>query len=118
LTDAAGGKGERVSIVKINAITVPKDKQERFEERFRGRAGAVDKTPGFEWFELLRPVEGTDQYLVYTRWASEEAYQEWAGGQDFARAHQGGGDELAPAAAPSSHLWSYEVLETAGPAGS
>ena len=36
------------------------------------RAGAVEKTPGFEWFELLRPLEGTDQYLVYTRWSSEE----------------------------------------------
>jgi heme-degrading monooxygenase HmoA len=60
-----------MSVVKINAITVPKDKQERFEERFRGRAGAVEDTPGFEWFELLRPQEGTDQYLVYTRWSSE-----------------------------------------------
>ena len=69
-----------MSIVKINAITVPPDKQERFEERFRGRAGAVEKTPGFEWFELLRPLEGTDQYLVYTRWESEEAYRAWAGG--------------------------------------
>ena len=66
-----------MSVVKINAIPVPTDKQERFEERFRGRAGAVEKTPGFEWFELLRPLEGTDQYLVYTRWESEEAYQSW-----------------------------------------
>ena len=55
-----------MSVVKINAITVPKDKQDRFEERFRGRAGAVESTPGFEWFDLLRPLEGTDQYLVYT----------------------------------------------------
>jgi heme-degrading monooxygenase HmoA len=67
------GKGRAMSVVKINAITVPKDKQERFEERFRGRGGHVEKTPGFEWFELLRPLEGTDQYLVYTRWSSEEA---------------------------------------------
>ena len=87
-----------MSVVKINAVTVPKDKQDRFEERFRGRAGAVEKTPGFEWFELLRPLEGTDQYLVYTRWSSEEAYQAWQYGQDFDRAHDGGGDTLAPAA--------------------
>src|SRR3712207_8455097 len=80
-----------MSVVKINAITVPKDKQERFEERFRGRAGEVEKTAGFEWFELLRPLEGTDQYLVYTRWTSEEAYRAWEQGQDFARAHAGGG---------------------------
>jgi len=98
-----------MSVVKINAIQVPKDKQERFEERFKGRAGAVEKTPGFEWFELLRPLEGTDQYLVYTRWSSEEAYRTWQSGQDFDRAHDGGGDTLAPAAveaapAPSARL--------------
>ncbi len=85
-----------MSIVKINAITVPPDRQERFEERFRGRAGAVERTPGFEWFELLRPLEGTDQYLVYTRWTDEESYQAWQSGQDFDRAHDGGGDTLAP----------------------
>ncbi|WP_091329619.1 antibiotic biosynthesis monooxygenase family protein [Geodermatophilus ruber] len=104
-----------MSVVKINVITVPPDRQARFEERFRGRAGAVENTPGFEWFELLRPQEGTDQYLVYTRWSSEAAYQAWQSSQDFDRAHSGGGDSLAPAAAQSSHLWSYEVLESAGP---
>ncbi len=104
-----------MSVVKINAITVPKDKQERFEERFRGRAGAVESTPGFEWFELLRPVEGTDQYLVYTRWSSVEDYEAWQSSQDFDRAHDGGGDTLAPAAAHSAHVWTYEVIEYAGP---
>ena len=104
-----------MSIVKINAVTVPPDKQERFEERFRGRAGAVEKTQGFEWFELLRPLEGTDQYLVYTRWESEEAYRAWEQGQDFARAHGGGGDALAPAASDSHHLWSYQVIESSAP---
>ena len=87
-----------MSVVKINVVTMPEDKRARFEERFRGRAGAVETTPGFEWFELLRPVEGTDSYLVYTRWESEEAYQAWQTGQDFDRAHEGGGDTLAPAA--------------------
>ena len=104
-----------MSVVKINAISVPAEGKQRFEERFRGRAGSVEKTPGFEWFELLRPLEGTDQYLVYTRWESEEAYRSWQSGQDFDRAHSGGGDDLAPAAAPSSHLWSYEVLESSAP---
>ena len=104
-----------MSVVKINAIVVPPHAQERFEERFRGRAGEVEKTPGFEWFELLRPIEGTDQYLVYTRWESEEAYRSWESGQDFARAHDGGGDTLAPAASVSHHLWSYAVVESSAP---
>ena len=82
-----------------------------FEKRY------VEETEGFEWFELLRPQEGTDQYLVYTRWSSEEAYRSWESSQDFARAHEGGGSDLAPAASDSHHLWSYEVLESTGPKG-
>ena len=39
----------------------------------------------------------------------------WESSQDFARSHTGGGDELAPAASDSHHLWSYEVLESTGP---
>ncbi len=104
-----------MSVVKINVVTMPEDKRARFEERFKGRAGAVETTPGFEWFELLRPVQGTDSYLVYTRWSSEEAYREWQSGQEFARSHDGGGDDLAPAASDSHHLWSYEVIESTGP---
>ncbi|WP_222269604.1 antibiotic biosynthesis monooxygenase family protein [Modestobacter marinus] len=107
-----------MSVVKINVVTMPPDKWERFEERFRGRAGAVETTPGFEWFELLRPVEGTDAYLVYTRWSSQAAYEAWQTSQDFDRAHDGGGDTLAPAAERSQqHVWSYEVIQSAGPAG-
>ena len=104
-----------MSIVKINVLEVPAEQREVLEKRFASRAGAVENSDGFEWFELLRPVEGTDQYLVYTRWSSEEAYRSWQSGQDFDRAHDGGGDTLAPAAADSHHLWSYEVLESAGP---
>ena len=106
-----------MSVVKINVVTMPEDKRQRFEDRFKGRAGAVETTPGFEWFELLRPLEGTDQYIVYTRWSSEEAYRAWESSQDFARSHEGGGDDLAPAASDSTHLWSYEVIESAGPKG-
>src|SRR3954471_5032818 len=71
------GRVTVMSVVKINAITVPEDRRESFEERFRSRAGAVEKTPGFERFELLRPQDDTDLYLVYTRWESEEAFQAW-----------------------------------------
>src|SRR3954454_25298513 len=99
-----------MSIVKINAITVPKDKQERFEERFRGRAGAVEDTEGFEWFELLRPQEGTDQYLVYTCWSSEEAYRGGESSQDFARAHDGFDSDVAPAASDYHLVLSYAEL--------
>ncbi|MFB6535084.1 antibiotic biosynthesis monooxygenase family protein [Streptomyces noursei] len=56
------------SVVKINVLTVPAEQRETLEQRFASRAHAVESSDGFEWFELLRPVEGTDNYLVYTRW--------------------------------------------------
>jgi heme oxygenase (mycobilin-producing) len=106
-------EGDDMSVVKINAITVPEDRRESFEERFRSRAGAVEQTAGFERFELLRPQEGTDLYLVYTRWESEEAFQAWHDSQDFNRAHHGG-ESRAPVAS-HSQLWSFQAIENAGP---
>ncbi|MFD3871256.1 antibiotic biosynthesis monooxygenase family protein [Streptomyces sp. NPDC058623] len=107
-----------MSIVKINALTVPAEQREVLEKRFASRAGTVENSDGFEWFELLRPVEGTDQYLVYTRWRSEADFQAWMEGPMKA-AHQGGdaptgGDRPKPAASGSS-VWSFEVVQQASP---
>lgn len=79
-----------MSVVKINVLTVPQEQRETLEKRFASRAHAVEGSDGFEWFELLRPVEGTDDYLVYTRWRDEASFQAWMEGPMKA-AHQGGG---------------------------
>lgn len=108
-----------MSIVKINVLAVPAEQREVLEQRFASRAGAVEGSDGFEWFELLRPVEGTDQYLVYTRWRSEEDFQAWMNGSMKA-AHGGGGaggaeGERPRPAASGSTLWSFEVVQQASP---
>ncbi|MEV7613813.1 antibiotic biosynthesis monooxygenase [Streptomyces sp. NPDC089799] len=108
-----------MSIVKINALTVPAEQREVLEKRFASRAGSVENSDGFEWFELLRPMEGTDQYLVYTRWRDEAAFQAWMEGPMKA-AHQGGaggegGGERPKPAASGSTLWSFEVVQQAAP---
>ncbi|MFC7928783.1 antibiotic biosynthesis monooxygenase family protein [Streptomyces cinereoruber] len=108
-----------MSIVKINVLTVPAEQREVLEQRFASRAGAVEGSDGFEWFELLRPLEGTDQYLVYTRWRSEEDFRNWMDGSMRA-AHQGGGEgggERPKPAASGSTLWSFEVVQQAAPKG-
>jgi len=105
-----------MSVVKINALTVPAEMREQLESRFAARAGAVEGSDGFEHFELLRPVEGTDLYLVYTRWASEEAFEAWHSSQDFARGHGQEGGEHRPPASSASQIWSFEVIQEAGPA--
>ena len=66
-----------MSVVKINAISVPPGAGPELEARFAARAGAVETMPGFEEFQLLRPVEGDDRYFVYTRWDTEESFQSW-----------------------------------------
>jgi heme oxygenase (mycobilin-producing) len=103
----------RMSIVKINVLSVPAEQREALEQRFGARAGVVENSDGFEWFELLRPVEGTDRYLVYTRWRSEEDFQKWMSGPMQA-AHRGDGEGRRPAATDST-LWSFEVVQQAGP---
>src|SRR5260370_26376865 len=83
-----------MSVVRINAITVPAERVEEFERRFAARAGEVSKAPGFETFELMRPTDGRDVYLVYTRWRSEDEFQAWANSPAFQhgpKAHSGGG---------------------------
>jgi heme oxygenase (mycobilin-producing) len=42
------------------------------ERRFATRAGLVENAPGFERFELFRPLEGTETYLADNRWRSRE----------------------------------------------
>lgn len=95
-----------MSIVKINAISVPEGAGATLEERFANRKGAVDGQPGFEGFQLLRPVKGETRYFVVTRWADEESYAAWRNGQSK-EAH--GGPERTPAAT-GAELLEFEVV--------
>ncbi len=112
-----------MSIVRINALNVPEQAREAFEQRFASRAGMVEGAEGFEHFELLRPVDGGERYLVYTRWRSEEDFTRWTESQAFGAGHrqaeesrQGAG-HAAPAAA-HSEIWAFDVLQTAEPLAS
>jgi heme oxygenase (mycobilin-producing) len=76
-----------VSVVKINVLQVPQGRGEVLEERFASRAGEVEKVDGFESFELLRPTEGTDRYLVVTKWRDDESFKAWMDSAAFQRGH-------------------------------
>lgn len=78
-----------MSIVKINAISVPKGMEAHLEERFASRAGKIEGHDGFEEFMLLRPVAGDDRYFVLTRWKDEESFEAWKSGEAFAKSHEG-----------------------------
>ena len=98
-----------MSVVKINAITVPEGGELQLEARFGSRAHEVEHMEGFEGFELLRPVEGDSRYFVYTRWRSEEDFQRWVNSDEFRRGHaRAEGD--GPVATHAT-LLSFEVVE-------
>jgi heme oxygenase (mycobilin-producing) len=125
-----------VTIIKINAITVPSESGDELGRRFAARAGAVDQQDGFEGFELLRPTDDRTTWLVVTRWRDEASFQAWVSSPAFGHGHQGprpaesGGHgahpaesgeaagEPAHAAKPlamTSELWSYETAHQAPP---
>ena len=101
-----------MSIVNINAITVPRERRAEFEQRFAARAGKVEDQPGFESFELLSPNDDRDVCLVVTRWRSEEDFRAWLSSQDFTAGHAQ--DRQKGPVGTASELWSFDVLERTG----
>jgi heme-degrading monooxygenase HmoA len=99
-----------VSIVKINAITVPRERFDEFAERFASRAGKVEAAEGFEAFQLLRPNDDRDVCLVITQWRSEDDFRAWMTGPDFAAGHSQ--HRQSGPVGTASEVWSFDVLET------
>ena len=116
-----------MTVIKINAITVPEDSGDELARRFAARAGAVDDQDGFEGFELLKPTDERTTWLVVTRWRDEAAFDGWVSSPAFAHGHRsGGGADSAPTSDAGSEgghggahrggpvgvhseLWSYEI---------
>jgi heme-degrading monooxygenase HmoA len=98
-----------MSVVRINAITVPAERAGELEARFAARAGEVSSSPGFEAFELLRPTDDRHVYLVYTRWRSEEDFKAWVESPAFQHGHRAH-DSSGPVGT-ESELWSFDVVQ-------
>ena len=109
-----------MTVIKINAITVPADSGDELARRFAARAGAVDDQDGFEGFELLKPTDDRTTWLVVTRWRDEDAFNAWVSSPAFAHGHRseapkedGGGGK--PPVGVSSEVWNYEVAGGSNP---
>jgi heme-degrading monooxygenase HmoA len=102
-----------MSIVKVNAITVPRERFDEFAHRFASRAGRVENAAGFESFELLRPNDDREVCLVLTRWRSEEDFQAWVSSPDFGAGHAQ--QRRDGPVGTASEIWSFDVLETTAP---
>src|SRR5271154_2407346 len=102
-----------MTLIKMNATTVPENAGDELARRFAARAGAVDDQDGFEGFELLQPDDGRATWLVFTRWRDEEPVQAWLKSPSFGHGHRSAAERAGGAAPPhvgvSSELWSYAI---------
>ena len=98
-----------MSVVAINALTVPEPARPELEKRFAERKHSVDDAPGFEGFQLLRPVAGGDQYFVYTQWATREDFEKWRAYRKSA--HESMGKKPVT---ESANLLEFEVVDLDG----
>ena len=99
-----------MTVVKINAITVPVERREEFAQRFASRAGRVEGAEGFEGFELLAPNDDREVCLVLTRWRTEEHFQAWLSSADFQAGHAQ--HRSSGPVGTASEVWSFDVLES------
>src|SRR5277367_6455989 len=108
-----------MTVVRINAITVPADSGDELARRFAARAGAVDNQDGFEGFELLRPTDDRTTWLVVTRWRDEAAFQAWVTSPAFAHGHRQAAEAAAHthAASPHPRANPHAHASPQGPAG-
>lgn len=100
-----------MSIVVINALSVPAGQGSELEARFAARKHAVDQAPGFEGFNLLRPTGDNEQYFVYTQWASREDYENWRDSGDNAAAHASQDEKPRQPVATGAELLEFDIVE-------
>jgi heme-degrading monooxygenase HmoA len=108
-----------MTVIRINAITVPEEGGDELARRFAARAGAVDDQDGFEGFELLKPTDGRNVWLVVTRWRDDDAFQAWLGSASFQHGHRGpaaeGEGHAARPVGVASEVWSYDIAQVGMP---
>ena len=104
------------NFVAINYISCKDHYRTRFEELFASRAGAIDKMPGFNFMEVLKPQGNDDCYLIVSHWDSQESFKKWTGSPEFIEGHKRGFEDLKKAKEKgeeppmSSSFKTYEVI--------
>lgn len=85
ILDASGKINDGYYAV-FNNIPVAEEGRGLFEERFKNRAGLIEKEPGFAAIRVLRPVH-SDTYVVLTLWEDEKSFTDWQQSKAYGAAH-------------------------------
>lgn len=97
-------------IAVANRIFVAPEFADRFEERFRTRAGRVDQMPGFVRNLVLRPTAPGDPYVVLTFWESRAQFEAWTKSDAFVQGHSRAGTLPREAFTAANKLEIHEVV--------
>lgn len=73
--------------IVANRVPIASGFEETFEERFRQRAGQIDKQAGFMRMQILRPESNDSPYVVLTTWQDKASFEAWVGSDDFKLSH-------------------------------
>jgi heme-degrading monooxygenase HmoA len=95
----------------MNVVEVKEENREAFERQFLERESHVHKAGGFAGFELLRR-DRDGEYVVLSRWESEEAFQAWVNSDLFQLSHRHADGQLAE----KSRVRNYDVIDSRVPA--
>ena len=98
-------------ITVANRIYVNPAYAEAFEERFKDRAGLVDKMPGFIFNQLLRPARAGDPYVVFTQWESYDAFRAWTQSDAFKEGHAKSGTLPKAAFDQANKIEIHQVIQ-------
>ncbi len=96
--------------VVMNRISVSPAYAEQFEERFRSRAGEVDKMRGFIRNQVLRPDTPDEPYIVMTYWQSKQDFENWVDSAAFKKGHSRSGTLPQDAFRGPPKLENFEVI--------
>ncbi len=97
-------------IVVNNRIPVHPEHAEAFETAFAKRASLVDGMAGFVSFQLLRPTNADDPYVVMTTWESQEDFEAWTNSDAFKQGHAKSGTLPREAFLGHPKLEVYEII--------
>lgn len=95
--------------VVMNVLQVPEEAKDTMAKMFAQGANNMRQVPGCLEFQFLNATSENKQ-LVYTKWASQEDFENWRKSDAFAQAHSHERTHASPAT--GSKIETYEVVHS------
>ncbi len=86
----------------LNNIAISDEGKPIFEERFKREHPAMESTPGFIAFRLLRPI-GSDTYIILSEWEDNKAFDTYKHDPAFKAAYDSTQNDIV--AGPAFHIF-------------